>query len=360
MRTIRLAEASLANGPVRLICGGKIPDSLQVDPAIVIDALPPLEMSANHGLADPFGETDIKEIFRRRQVDAVRILNEFEPDALVIEMFPFGRKKFAGEIISIIEHAKKTNNPTIFSSVRDVLVTGRKDQAFYDQRAVDWLNTYFDVLLIHSDPRLIGLDKTFSAFRQITIPIHYTGYICGAAISRAPRARRIVVSAGGGRVGGNLVQTAIDCANEIKEKLNLDMLVITGPQGDKIQSSGVDGQGPKTVRFMNNLPQILADSSLSVSQCGYNTAVDVLQTRTPAIFVPFETATENEQLQRACLLTNQGRAVLLREQHLSQQSLLAAATRALNSDQQSIVGAPIDLHGARCSGELIRRSQHNA
>ena len=73
-------------------------------------------------------------------VDAVR---EFEPDALIVEMFPFGRKKLADEILALIAAARSRSCAKIFCSVRDILITTRRDQAVHDARALKRLNELF-------------------------------------------------------------------------------------------------------------------------------------------------------------------------------------------------------------------------
>jgi len=46
---------------------------------------------------------------------------------------------------------------------------------------------------------------------------------------------------------------------------------------------------------------MLYHAAASVSLCGYNTALDILQAGTPAVFVPFDDGSEVEQGLRARL-----------------------------------------------------------
>ena len=50
----------------------------------------------------------------------------------------------------------------------------------------------------------------------------------------------------------------------------------------------------------------LAAPGSSVSQCGYNTALEVLRTRVPALVVPYATPEEDEQTRRARRLERLG------------------------------------------------------
>ena len=353
IRTLRLAEASLANGPVMLLSGGAIPSGLAIDPRIRVVQLPPLRMDSDNALIDANGEGDVEVIFAERRLIAVRSVRIFLPDAVVIEMFPFGRKKFAAEVLAIIAAVREENRTKVISSVRDVLVTKRRDQDRHDLRAAVTLNENFDAVLVHSDQNLVKLDATFSTLAKIEIPVYYTGYISSTSRTERPeRSRQIVVSAGGGRVGSELVDAALESYPRIKRDLDLDMLIVTGPNADERPRYTNGDKGPRIVEFIDDLPSVFARSMISVSQCGYNTAVDVLKTRTPAIFVPYEAASEDEQLRRAELLAKKGRAVMLRQKLLTADSITHAASELLARKQQEEFD--IDLNGALRSSDLIR------
>jgi len=358
VRTLRLAEASLTNGPVMLLSGGAIPTGLTINSRIHVVPLPPLRVDADYQLIAANGDGDVEEIFEQRRQIAVRAVRVFLPDVVVIEMFPFGRKKFAREVLGIINSAREQKKIKVISSVRDVLVTTRRDQDRFDLRATKSLNENFDAVLVHSDQNLVRLEATFSTLDKVEIPIYYTGYISSASRSPAPaRQRRIVVSAGGGRVGHELIDAALESCASIKRDLDLDMLIVTGPNAGHRARLSNGKNGPEIVEFINNLPGIFARSMISVSQCGYNTAVDVLKTQTPAIFVPYETAGEDEQLRRAQLLAKKGRAVLLRQESLTADAITRAASKLLARRQDTF---NIDLDGAQRSSDLIREVRSRA
>jgi predicted glycosyltransferase len=60
------------------------------------------------------------------------------------------------------------------------------------------------------------------------------------------------------------------------------------------------------VRHVDDLCAEMRRSAVSVSQCGYNTAMDILRSGTPAIVVPFSEAQEDEQERRARRLAELG------------------------------------------------------
>jgi predicted glycosyltransferase len=267
-------------------------------------------------------------------------------------MFPFGRKKFAGEIRALIEAARCSRVAKVFCSVRDILVTKRADQQCFDRRAVAVLNREFDALLVHADPAFIELRASLSTYDDIRIPIHYTGYI-GARdlLPCAVRENRAVVSAGGGRVGQRLIEIAAQSFPMIKREFGLDMLIVTGALGTRTLRIAEESVGLKVVEFVNELPRLMARSRLSISQCGYNTATDVLRTGPAAVFVPFETPHEDEQVRRADHFAALGRSVTVRESDLNVETLLAAARAALNRPLWTT--CPISTDGARRGSEIV-------
>jgi hypothetical protein len=76
------------------------------------------------------------------------------PAVLLVELFPFGRKKFAGEILPLIRAARRqAGGPArVVCSLRDILVDARPDQQHHDNRARWLADRYFDAVLVHADP----------------------------------------------------------------------------------------------------------------------------------------------------------------------------------------------------------------
>ena len=69
---------------------------------------------------------------------------------------------------------------------------------------------------------------------------------------------------------------------------------------------------------------MLNHAACSVSFCGYNTALDILQASTPAVFVPFVAGNEVEQGLRAQSLSDLPSVTVLRGTDLDPQALAAA------------------------------------
>jgi len=78
--------------------------------------------------------------------------------------------------------------------------------------------------------------------------------------------------------------------------------------------------------------QMLQHAAASVSLCGYNTALDILQACTPAVFIPFDEGNEVEQGIRANALAQRDGITTLSRAGLSAGTLSAAIA--------SVIAAP--------------------
>src|SRR4029079_15868811 len=132
---------------------------------------------------------------------------EFDPDVVLIELFPFGRRQFAFELVPLLEavHADR-KRARVACSVRDVLVA----KPARDAEIVARLRRSFDAVLVHGDPVLIPFATTFGWMAEIADLIRYTGYVTAsrATTPATDGDQEVLVSAGGGAVGAPLLFAA--------------------------------------------------------------------------------------------------------------------------------------------------------
>ena len=352
-RTAHLATALTKLGPVGVIVGGKVPASFKFDARMALFSITPVAMHINGSLHDPVAGRDINPIMDERKLQICKAIATFQPDTLLIEMFPFGRKKFAPEITAGIQQAQAIKRCRIYSSVRDILVTNRSDQKRFDELSFCRLNKLFDAVLVHGDSSFCSLEETFPKLGDLEIPVHYTGYISSNTAIEPTSAKKIqrkdliVVSCGGGRVGTQLSKLALESFPLIKKFCNFDMTLLVGANAANLEYTPQEGL--TVTQQVDDLAGLLRTSKASISQCGYNTATDILRSEVPAVFVPFETQEENEQLHRANKFVAINRAVLLREKELTPVALLESlsAARTCNTTTN------IKLNGATNSCAII-------
>ena len=169
-----------------------------------------------------------------------------------------------------------------------------------------------------------------------------------------PRENLIVVSIGGGAVGKEILQAAQQLHASGFEA-DCQWLLITGPNmapEDKESLAKHNCGNLHVVELADDFIGSLSRARVSVSMAGYNTVMDLLQTETPAVVIPFEAESETEQLARSQLLEAKGLLTIVRENALTADTLKAAILQARQQQHQR---PAINMLGAQHSADLLKR-----
>ncbi|MEA2244972.1 MAG: hypothetical protein QOD24_4528, partial [Solirubrobacteraceae bacterium] len=151
MRSYALCGALSERFRVVLLCGGALPEGIRPPAGVQVLALPPLGVGAAGGFVSHDPRYTVE---RAWAVRAERILAAFRavrPVAVLVELFPFGRAKFARELVPLLEAARAAGALNA-CSLRDILVSNRADQEAFDDRAAALANAHLDAVLVHSEP----------------------------------------------------------------------------------------------------------------------------------------------------------------------------------------------------------------
>jgi predicted glycosyltransferase len=366
VRSFALAAALADEFRVVLLCGGRVPASLPPPPGVELVPLPALGVGSNGAFTSHDSRLTVEDARVVRREAILRTFRTLRPDVVVVELFPFGRAKFAPELLPLLEEAGACSRgrPLVACSLRDILVGRRADQDRHDKRACSIANRYFDAILVHADPGFVRLEDSFGLRSRLRVPVHYTGFVQpGGRPQPLRRDRRVVVSAGGGRVGEALLTAAARASGALARETGLRVTMIAGPflpePAWRRLRTVAGGEGEiKLLRSVPDLGAELRSASASISQCGYNTAIEILSARVPALVVPFATAEEDEQTARARRLAALGALRVLDPERLAP-DVLASEARCLLDFRPRWPG--LDLDGARgtchvLSGLLAERA----
>ena len=341
-----------------------------------IDILPPNHVQEVRlpGLTMDFGFKNLISADKDLSVDQVkkvrqrRIMDLFEkesPAIFIVELFPFGRSAFNFELEPVFKGVRSGDFSTshVVCSLRDILVE-KRDPVAYEQRVVGVLNSYFDALLVHSDPSLIKLHETFSRVDDITVPIVYTGFITPKPSPDArSRLRKelglhdndklVVASSGGGKVGFRLLETVAHAFRLMEKEGPIHLIVFTGPfikneAFERLQALSIDRM--QVFRFTPDFVSYLAAADLSVSMAGYNTCMNILSAGVRALVWPY--ARNREQGLRADLLSRMDALTVIKENDLQPVRLAALMDRALAG--KSKPGLSINLEGAEYTASWLQ------
>jgi len=362
VRSFALAGALAERFRVVLLNGGRLPRGVPAPAGVEIVSLPPLGMTVEGKLVSHDKRRSADRALELRRERMLALHAELEPDVLFVELFPFGRRKFADELVPLLGAAREGGALTV-CSLRDILVGSRSNQAKFDERASVTANELFDAILVHSDPRFARLEESFRPQTPLRVPVHYTGFVLpGSAQAQAiapspaaPARPRVVVSAGGGAYGGALMAAAAEAHRLELAADGIDVRLVAGPfladgQFAALRDAARRQPGLDVRRSVPDLVTELGTAAASVSQCGYNTTLDLLRTGVPALVVPFAEGGEDEQTRRAERLERLGALRVLPADRLDGRAL-AAAIRELLAFRPELVD--LDLDGARKSALLV-------
>jgi len=275
---------------------------------------------------------------------------------LMFELFPFGRRQMRFEIEPVLQDAVgRSQRPVIVSSVRDILVAQNKPER--NEEMLERVENYFDHVLIHGDDALIPFDRTFPLAERIRNKLHYTGYVVDrsgrGAINSGQSTDEVIVSAGGGAVGADLLKTAI-AARALSKLSDRTWRVLVGVTVDQTtfdDLAALSGPGIVVERSRPDFTALVTNAALSISQGGYNTVMEVLEAGTRAVIVPYAGGAETEQTMRAQELARHTPIEVLDEAALSPQALAAAVDAAW--DREAPANGMLNTDGAANSATLV-------
>lgn len=353
-RASRIASALADDGfDVTVVTGGTpVPGFPAADLKHV--ALPPVLAGDKgfSGLSDEVGNP-VDDAFKDRRRDM--LLDAFRqcaPDVVIFEAFPFGRRQMRFELMPLLDLIEASHpRPLVVTSLRDILQERNKPGRAEEMLAL--VQAHFDLVLVHGDPAFARLEETFPFAREIAGKVAYTGLVAGSAPAAPSDRFDVVVSAGGGAVGKDLIGAGLAAASLLP--VELQWCLITGPNLPQADYDAFGATAPENVklfRFRRDFASLLAGARLSVSQAGYNTVCDIFRAGCASLLVPFTAGGETEQSTRAVRLEKLGLAGVLPEGDVTP-ARLARDIEALLARPKPVM-PPLDLEGAAHTAAILR------
>jgi predicted glycosyltransferase len=364
-RALRLVEALTKEGVrVTLVSGGdKLPELAGAVAERVVQLSPIRTRDAGfRDLVDGDGRPIDDALRAGRREALLDVFDIAQPDAVVIEAFPFGRRAFRFELEPLIAAARARRPPAlVLCSLRDIVVAPEDVQR---RRAIiGHVHDNFTAVLVHGDPSLIPLEASFPEASKLADRLVYTGYVGGsdepAGAGDDAGDGEVLVSAGGGAVGGALLATAL-AARQGGCLADACWRLLAGPNLPAVQFAALSAKLPESVvleRYRADFPKMLRRCRVSVSQAGYNTVLDILAARAAAVLVPFADLRETEQTLRAERLADRGVVEMVAPHTLSPERLAEAIERAVRRRPAQLA---IDTSGAGRTAGLIAGMIGNA
>jgi len=373
VRAMSLADALSEDGHQLILLSGGFPIDRPVR-AYAFYQLPPTRAIEGDftRLVDEQGQPVSEKWRRDRGALLLAKVQQFRPDLLITETFPFGRRQFRFELEPLLDWVQSQPSVHLIASIRDVL---QRRSDVRNRQTVETIKQYYDAVLVHADEVLFKLDASFPLSYEIEDKLIYTGYIhqpnkgcdrrVGASAFVDPTSTHtqllpqnqsesgkdgydeIIVSGGSGSVSARLLETARR-ARLLSSAGSRVWRLLTGRDITGVSTSPEPGLviEPNRADFFT----LLGRCALSVSQAGYNTTLDILASGARSLMIPFAGDGETEQNDRAQALENAGRVLRITESDLTPESLARAIDRALETEPVEIKA---NLNGAANSALLI-------
>ncbi len=285
----------------------------------------------------------------------LQMAERIDPDVFLTEFFPFGRQDYAPELLPALQalHRKGTR---IHASIGYPCCIDQIDGQNARMAAIrSGIMALYNKLFIHTPEALENgyfqktlptqaLRENYASFYQaIAAKTVYTGYIVPARTDRTARraalVRRasgqyaVIVSRGGGAVYPKVIINAIRAQRILGDTYRFILALgpSTSPAEREAFHWALTRNPSANITILDDVPDLpyfLERCDTSVSLCGYNTSVQLLQANIPGIVVPFvnpnSSFPSNEQSARSLLLRRHAGSFILPYDRMSPENLARA------------------------------------
>jgi predicted glycosyltransferase len=368
VRSMEIVRGLVEDFQICFVNGGKAIAGFEIPAGVEVVNLPAIETDPEfQNLSVVDDNRSLEEVQEFRKERLLEIFNSFQPDILMIELFPFGRRRFSFELIPLLEQVKAKGRVTkVVCSLRDIVVT-KQDQERHEEKICKLMNQYFDLLLIHGDRQFQPLEESFSRISDLNCPVHYTGYVVqplpvnpvlndedkAVLTSRKPI---ILASIGGGRFGHELLESLVEAAPILEWIIHHQIQIFTGPffpdeKFAQMQASTENQLNINIQRYTPNLLAYMKKADLSISMGGYNTTMNILTTGVRSMMLPFVGNGDLEQTIRSEKLERLGILNVIRPADLEPKNFAKKIVQCLMETPNPV---RFDLQGVEKTADFLK------
>jgi predicted glycosyltransferase len=304
-------------------------------------------------------------------------VNTFRPHILLVDHMPHGAM---GELLPTLQMLKEANSDTrVVLGLRDILDAPEViRQRWREEGAYDALERYYDMVLVYGEREVFDMAEEYdlpvrgtSVSAGANGSLHYCGYVCTPSTARyAARVRAeqlgngrfgdklIVAMAGGGADGYSMMRALLDALPCILAHERVILVLITGPfmpanLRRHLQAHANTAGLPARVRVtVSDSLSYIEAADLVVAMAGYNTTMEILRSRKPAILIP-RIGPSAEQRMRASLFAARGWVRMIDPTDLSAERVADSVLDVLAHDSSHQAERRPPLKGLDRAAELL-------
>jgi predicted glycosyltransferase len=276
------------------------------------------------------------EILHLRKQLISNVLLNYAPDIFLVDHMPHGAM---GELLPALETIKHSRIHTqVVLGLRDILDSPEVTISRWQiEGAYDVIERYYARILV------FGMRDVYDVVEKYQIPesdarkVFYCGYVTNLATAdnapniraryladKSTNTRLIVVMAGGGADAYPMMSTLIDALPKVLEDQPCIVAVITGPF---MPAELIDDLSRRATQFPIHMMESVNDSlsyisaaDLVIAMAGYNTTVEILRMKKPAILIP-RAGPSAEQRTRARLFADKHWVDMIDPDELTRENL---------------------------------------
>jgi predicted glycosyltransferase len=368
VRSMEIVRGLTKYFKICFINGGEVIPEFEIPPGVEVVNLPAIKTDSEFQelqvVDNAFTLTEVQEM---RKNLLLSIFDKFQPDILMIELFPFGRRRFSFELIPLLEQVQASQRSIkVVCSLRDIVVT-KQNQTRHEEKVCKLINQYFDLVLVHGDPKFVPLEETFSRIKDLKCQVCYTGYVVQKPAVNPVLSDEdkeilesdqplILVSIGGGRFGHELLDCVVKTAPLLEKIIPHNIQVFTGPfmpdeKFQELQALKEDSSNLRIHRYTPYLLNYMQKADLSISMSGYNTTLNILTTGVRAMILPFTGNNDQEQTIRAKKLSALGIMNVIYPQYLQPDIF---AWRIISYLEKQINKVQFDFNGVENTATILK------
>ena len=310
--------------------------------------------------------SDIKNIFNfimseelvlLRKKEWIKILDTNDVKLIICEGFPFCRHQFSHEYFSFFEEAKKRGIKIVISA-RDFPwdephQDSLQDWVAYTQNIV--CKYYAESVLIHGDPNYLPLypdrvrrNYPSEVINHLSDKLIYTGYVCNEKIKPHKKENNyIFVSTGLNKEEGMLVFKEITkIASQFPDYKFIMPIANRYLKAIKMKTK----DNVIIVPYIEDMYKLLSSCALYITYGGYNSTMEILKSKIPAIIIPRTDGQKMEQFVRSFVLEPFNFFKVVSKSDFKN---LTAVIKACLEDDSFPNKNNIDLNGAYKSASII-------
>jgi predicted glycosyltransferase len=307
------------------------------------------------------------EILHLRKQLISHVLLNYAPDIFLVDHMPHGAM---GELLPALEAMKHSRIHTkVVLGLRDILDSPEVTvDRWKMEGAYDAIERYYSRILV------FGMRDVYDVAEKYRIPdgdarkVFYCGYVTNLATTNQAQAiraqyladkpidtRLIVVMAGGGADAYPMMSSLIDALPKVLEHQKCVLAVVTGPfmPAELIADlSRRSAQLPiHMMESVNDSLSYIAAADLVISMAGYNTSVEILRMKKPAILIP-RAGPSAEQRTRASLFAEKQWVDMIDPDELTPKKLAQRISYHFRHPTEGNSSDPPNLNGAVAAAAL--------